>query len=398
MRNVPGQLFALLLVIGLLLTACGSSSAPAPGAPSAPANAEKWTLDILIPNSGYGASYAADYMAGLNIALKEMNAAGGILGKPVTLNQRDTQSDIAQAVSLAQTACSSGSLVIIGPLFSTEAQSVFPVINKAGCPIIAPTPATAGLTDANRPWTFVMATPATNLTPAGVKRFAKATAAKTAVVVLDKSDTAGTDQGKLSAKAFGDLGVQVLDTINTQKTDVDFSPVATRIAGLKPDVVVVSGNDAVVIGLIESLHKQGQGKTPVLVTQAGYTNAVLKMDPSLLEGTYFYTEFDAGNPDPRAQAFVKEFKALRNNATPTQLAAQAYDSLQLVKYAMEQAKVTGSSDKRSAERTAVRDALQNVKDWSGITGKTTITDKGYPNKGVYLLIYKDGKLQLVQDK
>ncbi|HUJ66762.1 MAG TPA: ABC transporter substrate-binding protein, partial [Acidimicrobiales bacterium] len=58
-----------------------------------------WTLDVLSPTTGRGAAYAIDYVLGMNIAAKEMNAAKGINGKPVELVFHDTQTDITQAVS-----------------------------------------------------------------------------------------------------------------------------------------------------------------------------------------------------------------------------------------------------------------------------------------------------------
>jgi branched-chain amino acid transport system substrate-binding protein len=224
---------SLSLLFALVLTTVVSGRAEAP---------KKWTFDILTPTTGRGAAYAIDYVIGMNLAAKDINATGGINGKPVEMVFHDTQTDITQAVSIAKQLCEKGVQILIGPELSTEAESVFPVVNRLECPTLGPVPAKAGLTAASRPWTFVTCATATSLTPSGVNQFMDITKPKSAVVVIDKSDPSASLQGDLSASTLRAKNVKV-DIIGVTKDDIEFSSVVVRIAALKPDVIVISTLD-----------------------------------------------------------------------------------------------------------------------------------------------------------
>ena len=357
-----------VLLFALVLTTVVSGRAEAP---------KKWTFEILTPTTGRGAAYAIDYVIGMNLAAKDINATGGINGKPVEMVFHDTQTDITQAVSIAKQLCEKGVQILIGPELSTEAESVFPVVNRLECPTLGPVPAKAGLTAASRPWTFVTCATATSLTPA--------------VVVIDKSDPSASLQGDLSASTLRAKNVKV-DIIGVTKDDIEFSSVVVRIAALKPDVMVISTLDRPATGVIEELTKQRLRKTPILVTQAGFTPALVRLGAEELEGVYIYSEFWAGNPNPKVQEFVKKFKEVRNGEMPTHFAALAYDAIYVVKSVIEKGQITGDPAKLKAERIAIRDGLQGLKNFPGLTGNITIASNGEPDKASYLLVFRKGVL------
>lgn len=378
-RNTIGSLLAIALVLTAFVSA-GSAQEP-----------KKWTLDVLSPTTGRGAAYAIDYIAGMNLAAKDINAAGGINGKPLELVFHDTQTDITQAVSIAKQLCQRGVQILIGPELSTEAESVFPVVNREACPTLGPVPAKAGLTAASRPWTFVTCGTAASLTPSGIGQFIQIVKPKSAVVVIDKSDPSASLQGELSVQTLKSKGAKV-DTIGVTKDDIDFSSVVVRIAALKPDAIVVSTLDRPATGVIEELTKQRLRKIPVIVTQAGFTPALVRLGAEELEGVYIYSEFWASNPDPRVQEFVKKFKAVRGGEMPTHFAALAYDALSVVKAVFEKGHVTGDPAKLKAERVAIRDGLQGLKNFKGLTGNITIAANGEPEKESFLLVFRKGIL------
>jgi branched-chain amino acid transport system substrate-binding protein len=374
---------SISLLVALVLTALvGSGRAEPP---------KKWTFDILSPTTGRGAAYAIDYVIGMNLAAKDINATGGINGKPVEMVFHDTQTDITQAVSIAKQLCEKGVQILIGPELSTEAESVFPVVNRLECPTLGPVPAKAGLTAASRPWTFVTCATATSLTPSGVNQFMEITKPKSAVVVIDKSDPSASLQGDLSVSTLRAKNVKV-ETIGVTKDDIEFSSVVVRIAALNPDVIVISTLDRPAMGVVEELTKQRLRKTPILVTQAGFTPALVRLGAEELEGVYIYSEFWAGNPNPRVQEFVRKFKEVRNGEMPTHFAALAYDAIYVVKSVLEKGHITGDPAKLKAERIAIRDGLQGLKNFPGLTGNITIASNGEPDKASYLLVFRKGVL------
>jgi branched-chain amino acid transport system substrate-binding protein len=379
-----GKVLLVILVITFALTPWGVSGQ----------TPKKWSIHVLSPTTGRFAAYSIDYNLGMDISVKEINEAGGISGKPIDLIRHDTQSDIPQAVSLARQACQRGALIIIGPELSTEAESVFPVVNREGCPIFAPTPAKPDMAAPNRPWTFVTCSSATRLTPSGVSQFYQLINPKTVVMVVDKSDPSASLQADLSTATLQSYNVKV-QTIGVTKDDVDFSSVVVRVAAVKPDAIIISTLDRPAAGMLEELTRQRLTKIPIMITQAGYTPALVRLGADVVEGVFIYSEFWVTNPDPRVQKFVEKFKKARGGEMPTHLGAQAYDSVYLVKYIFEKTGITGDPAKLQSERVAVRDTLQGLKNYWSLTGSITISEKGEADKDAFLLVYRKGVLERV---
>ena len=198
-------------------------------------------LSTLLPITGTYANYAVEFKLGFEIARDEINAKGGIAGHQLDLEIIDTQSNNAQLVSLVRQACSD-SFAVLGPSMSNEAQVAFPVANSIKCPAISSAATATGLTDRNRPWTFTYASPAQVITPAAVAFLADKLKPKKAVVVIDRGDAAANAQGPLAEKALKDKGIDT-EALTVSSNDLDFGPIVTRIAGLNPDLVVLSTID-----------------------------------------------------------------------------------------------------------------------------------------------------------
>jgi branched-chain amino acid transport system substrate-binding protein len=379
-----------IVVVGMVLAAAAL--------PPHRANAQATPLHLstLLPITGTYANYAVEFRLGFEIARDEINAKGGVAGRPIELDVVDTQSNNAQLVSLVRQACTD-SFAVLGPSMSNEAQVAFPVANSLKCPAISSSATASGLTDRNRPWTFTYASPAPVITPLAIELLTDKLRPKRAVVVIDRGDAASNAQGPLAEKSLKEKGVET-ESLTVSSNDLDFGPIVTRIAGLNPDLVVLSTTDKSAVGILKEM-KQTQSKAAILIAQSAFTSLVVAAGPEALEGVYRYTEFDpTSSSDPRVRAFVETFKSRNSGRAPSQLATQTYDLLYLVKYLVEQTKATGAPSALADEREAFTKQLASLKDWQSISGPMSISPGGYGVKPVTVLVFHGGKPEPLMEK
>lgn len=363
---------------------------------SAARAADEWTFDTILPITGANAAYAVEFKLGFEIGEDAINAAGGIDGHKIHVKILDSQSNNAEVVGLMRQACGE-SLVVLGPAMSTEAKVAFPIANRSACLAISPSAAANGLTDGNRPWTFAYASPVSVITPAAIDVLVAKLQPKRATVVIDTSDPSSDQQGKQSEAQLKLRHIPV-EQIQVRGTDVDFGPAVTRLQGQKPDLVVLSTTDKGALGMLKAMKQSGL-KTAILITQAAFTPLISNAGKDLLEGVYRYTEFDpSSSPDPRVKAYIAEFQKRDNGRLPTQLSTQPYDLLHLLKYLIEHGKIGGTKATMAADRTILQKELSHLTDWPSIAGPLTISPNGYAVKPVSVLVFHDGKPQLVTVK
>jgi len=375
-------------LVGIAFLAALASSGPVA------AQSDEWQFTTLLPITGPYANYAVEFRLGMEIARDEINAKGGIAGRKVNLTILDTQSNNGQVVSLIRRACSDA-FAVLGPSMSFEAQVAFPVANGMQCPAISSSAASSGLTDKNRPWTFTYASPASVITPQAVELLTDKLKLKRAVVIIDRGDAAANDQGLLAEKILKAKGVET-EVLSVSSSDLEFGPTVTRIAGLKPELVVLSTTDKGAVGVLKEMRRT-KSEAAILITQSAFTPLVTAAGSEALEGVYRYTEFDpTSSEDPRVRTFVETFKGRNDGRAPTQLGTQTYDLLFLVKHLVEEIKASGDPDKRTAERKAFVDKLSVLKDWQSISGKMSISPAGYAVKPVTVVVFRDGKPEQVK--
>lgn len=389
-RHLVRRLITLVIASAVCASFSGIETARAKDA------GPPWVFYMISLSTGKLASYGIEPDVGAKLAVAEINARGGIGGRKIDLKIQDAQSDVAQAVALARSDCDAGALLLMGPVLSAMAASVFPATNAMQCTTLAPSPAASNLTTKNRPWTFVLATPAAVITPAGVKALVKAVKPTSAVVVIDTSDAAMNDQGNRSRDELIAQNIKLLETITVAPDQLDYAALATRIASLKPNVIVDSTSAGAGVGVLRALRKLSV-TTPVMFTQAVYTPELTNAPAELLEGNYVYTQFFPGSPEPKIQEFVKVYHGVRGpTEIPSQLATQWYDAFYIAKHAFEKCKVTGQAAKLGPERACVRDAIVGLKNFQGVTGMFNMTDEGFPVLPVNLLRFHNGSAVLIK--
>lgn len=312
-------------------------------------------------------------LAAVDIAVEEINAAGGINGKKIELIRFDTGSDPKQAsVGTRKLAQDDGVLAIVGPFSSGEASVAFNDAERLKV-LMMPTSASApGITEGKNY--------AYRLTEDERKQFgrllksikAKGVKSDSAAIVYISEEVVSNSAGtKLYPVLLEEAGIKlVADPIPVQYKSFDMSAQAAQILQANPDLVAIAALPESASKVIKELRRQGY-KGRIIGSQIFADPNVVELFGPEGDGTLLVAGFWKGRTEAAA-GFNEKFVAETNRRGIHKLGAhhsdaQAYDTVYLLKQVMEKAGVTGDPAKLEAEREAIVAGMQGVT-FSGILG------------------------------
>ncbi len=378
---------AVLLAAMILLTlvaGCGTTTGAGTG--------DKKGGEILIGGdfemSGAAATFGQSSVNGINLAFKEINASGGVLGKQLKLLVADNKSEPGESTVAATKLITQDKVVaVLGAVASSDTLAAVQVAGDNKIPLLSPTSTNPKVTvdpDTKqvRPYIFracfidpFQGEVAANFAWDQLK-------AKSAAVYIDQK----SDYSQGLANVFMDVFKKKGGTITTVEKyvaaqDKDFRSTLTRIKGTNPDMIFVPGyyNE---VGLIVKQARELQMKLPIVGGDGWDSSELVKIGGAdNLNNTYFVNH--VATDDPTVQTFVKNYKAAYNQE-PDALAVLAYDAANILAEAIKNA---GSTD-----GSKIRTALENIKDFNTLSGKTSIDPKTHnPIKPAVVLENKDGQ-------
>ncbi len=350
--------------------------------------ADPVTIGAIEILSGPNAKYGVSIKNGFDLALDEVNRAGGVRGRPLAIAYEDSAGSKEQAINAArQLIARTKAALLLGPTLSTEMFAVGPIANERKVPIIGTSTTANGVT-AIGPYVFRTSLPEANVVPVTLKT-AQAKFGVRKVAVLYGRDDAFTKSGYDVIKAaLADLGVETLATETFGAKDTDFSAQITKIKSVEPDAVVVSALADAGAGIL--LAKQAQGFPPSVRFIGGNglnSPKVLEIAGAAADGLLVGSPWFIGKLDSANQKFVADYKA-KYGIDPDQFAAQAYDTLHVAAAAID------AATELSGE--AIRDALSKTKA-TGVTGPLSFTPNRDPadSSGVLVLEVAQGKFKIL---
>jgi branched-chain amino acid transport system substrate-binding protein len=364
------------------------------------ARSEDIPLGYLPAGAGPFATLSRTNEIAAQMAVDEINAAGGIAGKKVKIVAFDTGGKPDQAVvGLRKLTDDDHVLGIIGPFSSAECRVVFAAAERAGivstsmassAPKLAE-PFTYGLrntSDEGYMFQKVMATLQDKKYPTGSAAIAYATDDVISKVM-------GENVLPNIMKKFG-TDVRLSVTFQTQAFDL-----AAQVSQLKAqptDLIGIGSGPAPAVRLAQELRRQGHAGRLVAGSTIGDSELTKQMGKDG-NGTVIPTTFFAGIGD-KAKGFeatlVKRMKASGiDRSAGSQFDAATYDIVMFYAYAMKQAKVTGDPAKLAEERTAIRDELRKMKDYPALEGPISFGTNGDALKPVYVIEMQNGQWTLI---
>lgn len=346
----------LAAVMALSLMACGSKSDN--GGSGDASGTETIKLGGVGPLTGGYANYGLSVQHGAELAVKEINAAGGVNGKQLELSFQDSQGDPESAVAAYGKLMDWGMNVSLGAVLSGETASVVAAAKADDVLVMETTGSADKCIDGN--------------------------ALATEVGVFYQSDN---DYSVGLYNAFvaecQNTGVTIKETQTfTTATSTDFSTQVNALAssGVKVVFIPIYAEEA------STFLTQAKGKfaDDVYFFGADGLDGILgkvSQDVTIADNVLMMTPFAADSADPKVQAFVKAYQDAYN-ATPDQFAADAYDAVYTVKAAVEAA--NGSTS--GADLAAVMPTITV----EGVTGTMTWSADGNTNKAASAILYKNG--------
>ena len=369
-------------VMALSLAGCSGGSMDDSSSSSAKASGDSITIGTVTTNSGTAAAYGEAEVKGFELAVSEINAKGGINGKKVKLESMDDKGDATEASNAFNKLSGDNNvLAVAGPTISATTAAVAPLADQAKLVTIAPAATSDSIETGN--YLFRTCFKDSYQGEVAARFAAENLKVKKVAVLYGTGDPYSSGVGEAFAKAAEKLGLEVVDKESSSSADdTEYSAQLQKIQASGAELLYAPYYYSVagpyIIPQARSVGFEGYVMGP-----DGYDGLKLTGDKSQYNKTYYTTHYSADdNTNTKVQDFIKSYKE-KNNAEPNTFAALGYDTIYMLKQAIEKAG-------KNATREDVRNAVTGM-NFDGVTGKFTMDKSGSPTKSVIVLEMKDGK-------
>lgn len=373
----------LVLGVGAMLFGCsgGQEAGGQPDQGSTGESTDVVQIGGLAPLTGDVSIYGVSSMNGVEIAIDEINEAGGINGKEIKWNVYDTQGDSTEAVTAYNRLVDEGAQAIIGEIVSKPSAAVAEASTADGIPVITPTGTMPSIT-VGKANVFRQCFTDSYQGEVLARFVASDLGAKTVGVVFNTSDdySVGVKDAFVAEAEANGLTVVAQEAYGG--TDTDFKPQLTKMVTDQPDVLLIPDYYKNVALIAAQAREVGLEST--FVGPDGWDGVLTSIDPSNLgavEGAYFSNHYDLNSDVEKVANFVNKYKE-KYSEDPTAFSALGYDTVYMLKQAIEEA---GSTDFE-----AVNKALEGIS-FDGVTGALTFDENHDPLKEITIMTIKDGK-------
>lgn len=344
-------------------------------------------IALSAPITGNYAEYGLTFKKAIELAIRHINAEGGINGRPIELVIGDSKGLPKESATLAQKFTSDSRIVAqLGDFTSTCSLAAQSIYDRAEMVQLTPTSTHPDFAPGS-PYSFSIAGKQTEEGPF-MARFAVETLQKKRIAFMYVNNDWGIAMKENFIKAARQLEAEIVADEAYFDGTTDFTAILTKFRALKPDLLYLTSmyND----GALISKQRQKLGWNDVTVMGAGslYSPKFLELGGEAVENVYTSCVFFPDDPRPEVRQFVKGYEEAYQQ-TPNVFAAVAYDSLHLLAHAIQQA---------GTDRKAIRDALAQIKDFPGVTGRITFSKAGDVVKEYRKMYVKDGKFQLYSEE
>jgi branched-chain amino acid transport system substrate-binding protein len=322
----------------------------------------------LVELSGGGATVGTNFNNAVKLAVKEINAAGGLAGRPIEYTSYDTQTNPGVAKALAAKAIDANAYVVMGPVYSGSIIVSMAETRRAEITNVVAGEA-ANLTQQGNPYLF-----RTSFTQAismpKVAAYIKDTVKAKSVAVVYVNNDFGKGGRDVIVPEFEKLGVKVVADISTDPGQVDMSGPVLKAKQANADALFVYLHEEESARILRELRKQGYDK-PIIGETTLVNEKVLELAGDAANGVIAHVGLTADAPNPPMQAFVKKYEA-EYKSRPDHNAMKGYVGMWVVKAMTDR---IGKLDTK-ALAAAIHGATISAKDYPGV-----LMDVRYDAKG-----------------
>ncbi|MEK5058574.1 ABC transporter substrate-binding protein [Paenibacillus shunpengii] len=392
MRKPWFNLLSTVLISAVFLSGCSGGES---GSRAESENENEGTIKIgtNYEMTGGQSTFGNSSVKGIRLAVEEINAAGGVLGKQLELVEADNASKPEESTRAAQKLITSDKVVaLLGPSTSTNTLGAVPIAMEKQIPMITSSATNSKITVDERTgkvndWIFrtCFIDPFQGQVMAS---FAKDELnAATAVIYTDTTSDYSKGLQASFKETFTAAGGEIVAEESYAQKDSDFKAVLTRIKDKNPDVIYLPGYYEEVGKIVKQAREIGI-TVPFLGGDGWDSPELVKIageDP--LNNTYISNHYSSEDTAPEVKSFVDAYKKANGDEAPDGFAALGYDTVKLLADALTRA--------GSTEPEKVRDALASTTDLQLATGTVTLNEFHDPVKSAAVLEYVDGKQTFV---
>jgi len=324
-------------------------------------------------------------MRGIKLATDEVNAAGGIMGRPIELKVEDNASTNPGTVLAYSKLVGEGNLVaVIGPLRSTQVQAASPTIAAGKIPTFIGG-SDPSLTRVNNPWIFRVR-PNDLFSSKVMAEYAVKVLKAKKIAIVHSTDAFGAGGKTALIDALKALDVEPVTIQGYTNNTQDFTAIVLAIKKSGADMLASYMTNAPDVGIFAKQSRQLGVNVPWIGSASLATETALKLAGEALWGTYTVSDFviDA-NED--SKAYTKKYRAAYG-ADPDLFSAVGYASVYLIKHAIETAK--------SSDAEAMRKALLATRGLKGIEGTYDFEPNGDAVHGYNVVKNEKGKIVFIE--
>ena len=361
----------------------GNTQAAAPY----PADSKTILLGEYGSMTGSLATFGQSTDNAIKMATEEINAKGGVLGKPVEISLEDDGSRAEQVpLAVNKLISEKNVLAILGEVASSNSLAAAPICQAAGVPMLSPTSTNPDVTKVGD---YIFR--ACFIDPFQGSVMAKFAGgdlnAKTAAIFTDVKSDYSKGLTEFFKKEFTANGGKILSEENYRAGETDFRGQLTNIKGKKPDVIYVPGYYTEVANIAVQARSLGID-VPLLGGDGWDSPKLFEIGGKAVNGCYLSNHYSPENKDPKVVKFVTDYRK-KFGETPDALAAVAYDAAYIMFDAITR---SGGTD-----RAKLRDALAATKDFDGVTGSISMDENRNAQKPIVILKVQDGKQNFVKE-
>jgi branched-chain amino acid transport system substrate-binding protein len=337
--------------------------------------------------TGKEATFGISSHEGTLMAIEEINAAGGVLGKKLELLTEDTQSKAGEPATVVNKLIArDGVVAMLGEVASSRSLEAAPICQQNKIPMVSPSSTNPKVTQVGD-YVFrvcfidpFQGTVMANFATRTLK-------AKKVAVFTDVKSDYSKGLAQFFKESFTKSGGQIVSELDFNGGDKDFKAQLTSIKAAGPDAVFVPGyyTDAALICI---QARQLGLNVPLMGGDGWESEKLVEIGKDAVEGHYFSTHYHPDVGSEKSKKFVENYRKRWNGKTPDALAACGYDSAIVLADALKRAGTTDGAK--------VREALATTKAFDAVTGQLTINDQRDATKSAVILQVKGGKFAYLE--
>jgi branched-chain amino acid transport system substrate-binding protein len=336
-------------------------------------------IGAIAPLSGPAALYGEGMKRGIDLAVEELNANGGINGNKIQIVYEDSQIDPKLAVSAIQKLISVDKVpVVIGPMGSSEVLSVAPIAERKHVVVLSPTASTPEITNAGD---YIFRNiPSDVYEGSETAKFAYQQLGFRKIAILYINNDYGVGLRDVFKRTFESLGGTITVAEAYEPGANDFRTQLTRIKDSEPEAIysIAYKENIQILKQIKELGIDAQ----ILGTTPFEDPEILEKAGETAEGViYAFVGYDPTSESEEVQQFLHNFSD-KYGIQPDPSAAMSYDAMKIVALAIEKGGYTADG---------IKEALYGIKNFPGVAGLTSFDENGDAMKPIQFRIVKNGK-------